>query len=179
MKTVREVEEDLDMNLKSQSGFYNFGEGGEISIIDTDSIESLLTEKTVIIKYKYGITVDNDKGGKFRYLPYFKFSRGTRGSKSKEIARIPILPNKTGKYEYQIHPEGIGTHFNLNSDDFDVLELLFRTETEIDNITVTGWKGILLVANSFITQYNDVLPIPLDLNIPDYRNLLEPKKGKK
>lgn len=122
-------------------------------------------------KYNYGISVDNDSGGRYRFLPYFKFSKGKKFSKSKDIARIPIKPDSNGEYKYQIHENGIGRHFDLKSDEFDILNnMLHSTDENGESV----WIKIITTANSFITQYDDYQKyiIPLDTPIPEYKKLL-------
>lgn len=100
---------------------------------------------------------------------------------SKHIARIPIIGDRTtGEYEYQIHNDGHSRHFNLNKDDFDILDEMLRTMVEDSNgIMIPAWKDTIHAANDFIMQHNDYKKLLIDDNIPipDYRNLLSKVKG--
>lgn len=79
MKTVREVEEELELMINSNYEFDSFNEGGEKGrvIVTTDDI---VLERSILVsdKYNYAISVDNDTGGKFRYLPYFNSVKAKR-----------------------------------------------------------------------------------------------------
>lgn len=166
---------------ESYSNSYQNTEGSRV-IITTDDIPELLFEKAIFVdpKYNYGISVDNDSGGKFRYLPYFKFSKGKKKSMSNEIARIPILGDRnTGEYKYQIHNDGHSRHFNLNKDDFDILEYMLHQTVYPNNIATPVWEDIINTANSYIMQYPNYRDYMIDINtpIPDYRNLLSKVKG--
>lgn len=121
--------------------------------------------------YDYGISVDNDSGGRYRYLPYFKFSRGKKFSKSKDIARIPIKPDSNGEYKYQIHPKGIGKHFDLKSEEFDILDKMLKSTTDNGE---TVWERIINIANSFIRQFDNCEEylIPINTPVPEYKNIL-------
>ena len=131
-----------------------------------------INEYNIYDNGKYSIAVDNDRGGRFRYIPYFKFCKSTNFSTSKYIARIPIrqVEGKANNgIEYQIHKNGTGKHFNLNNKEFDILEEMLMSET--DGKTV--WKKIIEVSNEFISMYDKTLIIDPNSPIPDYRNLLK------
>ena len=133
----------------------------------------VLNENNIYKGNGYSISVDNDRGGRFSYTPYFKFCKGYKYNKSEKIARIPIKQDMNKPYngiEYQIHKNGAGKHFNLNSEEFDILEEMLRRD--IGGYAV--WDEIIRVANQYILMYDrkDLL-IDLDTPIPDYRNLLQ------
>ena len=133
----------------------------------------ILNENNIYKGNGYSISVDNDRGGRFSYTPYFKFCKGNKYNKSEKIARIPIKQDMSKPYngiQYQIHNNGVGKHFNLNSKEFDILDEMLRKD--LGGYTV--WDEIIRVSNQYILMHDrkDLL-IDLDTPIPDYRNLLQ------